>query len=317
MDPSRRVGPVPKGIVAAGGSDVGREREQNEDAYLCDADRGVFVVADGMGGEAAGEVASALAVEVLGRVLTEDNIARWLSREGNLRSLFLEAIRQANDAVIAGWQARRELFGMGSTVVAAVYRHGRAHVCNLGDSRAYLVRQNRWAQLTRDHSIAAELAETGQITPEEARTHRLRNQLTRSLGQKPLEPYFCEAELQPGDRLVLCSDGLWDMLPDHVIAQIAAAYEAPEMAVRELIDLANDAGGYDNISVIVVKALGDAENLASLAAEPITAVELQLPARGDETGQVGTNEQWSFEEDLPRSSRKTEPGPQKQEEEPG
>lgn len=273
------------------------------------------MVADGMGGEAAGEVASRIAVEVLGKVLSEENIEHSLERDGHLRELFLQAIREANDMVIAGWQARRELFGMGSTVVAAVYRAGRAHVCNLGDSRAYLVRGNQWGQLTRDHSIAAELAEAGQMTAEEARTHRLRNQLTRSLGQKPLEPHFAEAELQPGDRLVLCSDGLWDMLPDDAIAQIAEAYEDPQMAVAELIELANEAGGYDNITVIIVKALGDANSFGPRAAEPITASEVEAP------GQAGaqnflTDEGLMLGEDLPGVEGHSERGPDEHQGEP-
>lgn len=314
LDPTRRVGPKPTGIVAAGGTDVGREQEQNEDAYLCDVSRGLFVVADGMGGEAAGEEASRRAIEVLDHTLTKENIEQSLARDGNLRGLLLEAIRRADDRIIAGWQAGKELFGMGSTVVVAVYQGGRAHVCNLGDSRVYLVRGNQWTQLTRDHSIAAELAAVGQITPEEARTHRLRNQLTRSLGQKPLEPHFSEAELEPGDRLVICSDGLWDMLPDEAIAQVAVAYEEPERAVRELIDLANEAGGYDNISVIVVKAVGEVGGEAVAEQESITAVEAQVPEESER--EVITTELPTFDKQRPPDIQEAQPGFHKREEEP-
>lgn len=271
---SVRRGPVPKRIVAAAGTDVGREREQNEDAYLCDVERGLFIVADGMGGQAAGEQASRMAIEILSEMLGASSIDHFLRTPNGLKGLFQEALERANEQIISSWHRRPEWWGMDSTVVMAVYRSGKAYVCNLGDSRAYLVRRGLWVQLTQDHSIAAALAETGQITEEEARTHPMRNQLTRSLGQRPVKPHYEVAEMQPGDRLVLCSDGLWDMLSDDAIAAVVTQQWAPEAAVEELIRLANQAGGYDNITVIVVAAMDDEEEPEAAlrrTREPITA----------------------------------------------
>jgi protein phosphatase len=275
LDFTQRRGPKPAGIIAAGGTDRGRERENNEDGYFCDAERGAFVVADGMGGHAAGEQASRIAVDALTRALLSRFVDEFLGREGTLENLFLEALKMASEELLAAWHENPQWWGMDSTAVMGVYRDGRMYVANLGDSRAYLIRGGRWAQLTRDHSIAAVLAEQGQISPKEARSHDSRNKLTRSLGQTPIEPHYAVAELEAGDRVVFCTDGLWDMLPDDVIAEVVMAYESPEEAVGELINLANEAGGYDNITVIVVKCLGEPGAEVDYGKEPITAVTFE------------------------------------------
>lgn len=239
-------------VDAAGGTDVGRERPSNQDALFCDAGRRLFIVCDGMGGQAAGEQASRIAVEVLSHALTPERIETASSERGGLEQLLHLALQEANDGIVAEAAQHFDWAGMGSTAVIAVFRAGIVHVSNLGDSRAYLVRNGVASLLSRDHSRAARLVEHGQLTPEEARTHPLRNELLASLGAKdPVQPHYVALPLRVGDRLVLCSDGLWDMVADETIAQIAGAHEDPAEAVASLIAEANDAGGFDNIAVVV------------------------------------------------------------------
>jgi len=246
---------------AAGGSDRGRLRENNEDAFLCDPGRGLFTVADGMGGHMSGEQASAVGVHTLGEFLTSERIEQVSRGEGgDMQGLLAEGLQRAHAAVVDLAAEHPDWGRIGSTVVVAILTDGVLHVANLGDSRAYLVRGGELQVLTRDHSIAAALLEQGQLSAEEARDHPLRNQLTGFLGMpKPIAPAYVTAAVQSGDRIVLCSDGLWDMLPDDEIARLALRNADPRDAVEELINAANAAGGLDNITAIVAAVKGWAE----------------------------------------------------------
>lgn len=262
------------GIEAAGLSDIGKERDANEDSYLCDVERRLFVVADGMGGRAAGDEASKAVIAALGGILTSEKIAEAMGgSDGSAVELLRESFRKANEAVLAKAEEHPEWKGMASTVVVALLDGGVLHIANLGDSRAYLVRDGRARLLTKDHSVAAVLYEQGQFTEEEARTHPLRNQLTASLGlPDPEDPAYASVELRSGDRVILCSDGLWDMLSDMEIARLVCSYPDPETAASALIDAANDSGGLDNITAVVAfiqssSPVADVET----AAEALTA----------------------------------------------
>ena len=241
---------------AAGASDQGRNRPNNEDDFLLSPERCLFIVCDGMGGHAAGEVASREAIEALDELLPGERLAEALAGGDETTKGFLrEALQEANDRVVALGQENPSWSGMASTAVIAVLDGSRLHVSNLGDSRAYQVRGDDIRLLTKDHSVAAALMEQGQITPEQVRTHPLRNHLTASLGiPQRAAPAYTSVEVQHGDRIVLCSDGLWDMLSDGEIAQMAAAHRDPHEAAKALISAANAAGGMDNITVIVVIA---------------------------------------------------------------
>jgi protein phosphatase len=255
-------------VVAAGGTDRGRARENNEDDFLCEASRGLFIVADGMGGEVAGGEASRITVDVLGQQLTPERIQDALGPPDGVKQLLQEAVQTANDALVSAGRQRREWAGMGSTVVVGVYAAGVSHLSHLGDSRAYLVRQGRASALTRDHSMAALLVAQGQLRPAEARSHPLRNQLTAALGQEEdLKPDYTATRLQVGDRLVLCSDGLWDLVEEADLARIALAHDDPARIVPELIAAANQAGGLDNITavVLVIRDPHEAEAVAEFA----------------------------------------------------
>ena len=232
-------------------TDVGRVREHNEDSLLVKSrpDRPEWgtlcLVADGMGGHAAGEVASRLAVETAAE--------RYFASAGSARSALVEAVRQANIAVWQAGQAQPGYRGMGTTLVAAAVLDGSAVIANVGDSRAYTVNARAITQVTADHSWVAEQVRLGLLTPQAAETHPYRAVLTRALGTAPdVEVDSFEVSLAPGEAIVLCSDGLTAHVRDEEIQAIVAASPPPE-AASKLVALANARGGTDNITVIVVR----------------------------------------------------------------
>jgi protein phosphatase len=232
-------------------TDVGRRRKHNEDAlatFATEDGATVLVVADGMGGHLAGEVASAIAVEVL---------QRELARPAADPSAALgTAIERANQEI---WnESRRDSAksGMGSTIVAAILLGDRAYLANAGDSPAYLIRDGVTHQITHDHGLVAEQVEAGVISEEDAEHHPFRHILTRCLGadaEVDVELYPPRA-LQSGDILMLCSDGLTEHVRKREIAALAAAPD-PAEAARHLVDVANQRGGHDNITVVVARAV--------------------------------------------------------------
>jgi len=225
----------------AGGTDVGLIRSGNEDSYLVNAP--LFAVADGLGGHQAGEVASLLAVETLLGEAPKRADAKALAR----------AVRSANAAVIEAAQTGRGRTGMGTTITAAMVDGTRIVLAHVGDSRAYLLHLGTLTQITEDHSMVADMVRAGTLTLEESRVHPSRSVITRALGSDPnlLVDAF-EIAAAPGDRLLLCSDGLTGMVDDAEIERILATSPTPQTAVATLIAAANDAGGQDNITAVVV-----------------------------------------------------------------
>ena len=238
-------------------SDPGQVRELNEDYFgtpetmeisldLVERRGRLYAVADGMGGHAAGEVASRQAISTLFKEYYASPSAEIIER-------MKEAIETANAEVHAQASLDRAKAGMGTTLVAAVLEGDDLYVANVGDSRAYLVREKSIEQITRDHSWVNEQVQAGVITEQEAREHLYRNIITRSLGTKPdVDIDFFQRKVQPGDVLVLCCDGLSNEVEDDEIARIVSATD-PQEAAQALIDLANQRGGPDNITTIVVK----------------------------------------------------------------
>jgi PPM family protein phosphatase len=251
-------------------TDVGRKRTVNEDnlGLLVPPEAGLrsqigalFVVADGMGGHAKGEVASALAITTVTQT--------YLSADApSLEDRLATALREANAAIWDEAGRQLEAAGMGTTVVCGVVVGEELLVSNAGDSRAYLVRQRRARQLTRDHSWVGEMVAMGRITPAEARRHKMRNVITRCLGGRAdleVTPYPRE-QLLPGDALVLCTDGLWGVAADQEIALLVSQFP-PQVAADRLVALANERGGPDNITVLVVRLRGDEDDTSTLALE--------------------------------------------------
>ena len=239
-----------KGALTSFGSrtDIGCLRDHNEDSLVVTPP--LFAVAGGMGGHAAGEVASEIAVRVLSELAPEHPDVEALGR----------AIEEANRAVIQAAREGRGRQGMGTTMTAAMLEGERLVIAQVGDSRAYLLHQGKLQQLTRDHSLMADMIEAGQLTPEEARTHPQRSVITRALGSDAhLHPDIYEINVETGDRLLICSDGLSGMIFDDQIENTLRRVQDPQRCASQLVNEAIAAGGHDNVTVIVADVTGYAE----------------------------------------------------------
>lgn len=233
-------------------TDVGIKRQLNEDSVCVKEGQigllpNFFVVADGMGGHKAGDRASKETVEIM-----LDSIVK--SREKEPKKILLKAVEMANLKVFREARDSDELEGMGTTVVAATIENGKLIAMNVGDSRLYLISRDEIRQVTIDHSLVEELVRKGVITRDRARNHPKKNIITRAVGvSATVEPDFFEVELKAGDVILMCSDGLSNMLEDEELRRIASCEGTLEEKARLLVDKANGNGGKDNISVILVE----------------------------------------------------------------
>ena len=236
---------------AFGLSDVGLRREGNEDDFLVEPVLGLFAVADGLGGHAAGEVASRLAVEALRSAFGPGGPAE----SAPVPSERLErAVHEANRRICEEVQGRAERRGMGTTLVAMLVDRERALISHVGDSRAYLWRDGELRRLTSDHSWVNEQVKLGLLSDETAQRHPMRNIVTRALGSRSeVDVETRDEAVRPGDVFLLCSDGLNTMLDDAEIAEALAAHADPAEACRNLVQRANARGGEDNTTVVVVR----------------------------------------------------------------
>jgi PPM family protein phosphatase len=249
-------------IEARGITDVGRRRNHNEDALLVDEQLGLFIVADGMGGHAGGGTASRLAVETIqatvrhAREAEPEAFAARSERvdESPVPDVLREAVEEACAVIYRTAQGDPELAGMGTTVTAALVDGHVAYVAHVGDSRCYLVRDGRIYQVSEDHSLVNEQLKAGAISPDEAKHSRFKNIITRSVGfEQQVQVDLMGLELEPGDAIVICCDGLSNLVDDPEILSIVGE-STIDLAPERLVALANDRGGDDNISVIVVRA---------------------------------------------------------------
>jgi PPM family protein phosphatase len=286
-------------LIAADKTDVGKQREQNEDCPYKRiesseaGDRGLFIVADGMGGYQAGEVASRIAVDTISKAL--DSFFKPLSEQPTIKlsvsqevdddativinrvkaedeekfktrklpetpiSKSIEeqlknAIQQANRAIVNYGEHHTSSRGLGSTVTTALIENDQAYVANVGDSRTYLLRNGKLSPLTKDHSLVAKLVEAKQIEPEDIYSHPQRNLIYRSLGagHKNIDVDVFHETLQPNDTLLLCSDGLWEMVRHDDLLKVLSEQISPQTICDKLVALANENGGEDNITAVVV-----------------------------------------------------------------
>lgn len=239
-------------FAVAAGTDVGRVRKGNEDNFFADANdyRGVFIVADGMGGHAAGEVASEMAVRI---VSTDLETLNDLESADALEKVAL-SLRHANRAVFERSAAEREKTGMGSTASVLVLADERFIIGHLGDSRIYRLRAGELSQLTHDHSVVQEQIDVGMLTQDEAKRHKQSNVITRCVGMGwDVEPDIYDGEVRQGDTFLLASDGLTGMIDDVRLQQLLSSRVPPARIVDALIAEANARGGVDNITVVVVR----------------------------------------------------------------
>lgn len=237
-------------FICAARTDVGIVRSGNEDNYLMLADRGVFIVADGMGGHAAGEVASEMAVRIISKELGS---LRGMSDEG-VGERIRVSIRAANEAIFDRTLSEHDKRGMGTTVTVLTLLPRRYLIGQVGDSRAYLLRDGRFLQVTKDHSYVQEQVDAGLLTAEQARVHPYSNVITRCVGaSNDVMPDLYFGSLREGDVLLLASDGLTGMLEDEQLLKILTSDGGPQGWVDRMITEANRRGGLDNITAIIVK----------------------------------------------------------------
>jgi len=240
-------------FTCAARTDVGIVRSGNEDNYLMLSDRGIFIVADGMGGHAAGEVASEMAVRIISRELgslrgqTDEQVGERLR----------QSIRAANEAIFGRTLAEHDKRGMGTTVTVLTLLPNRYLIGQVGDSRAYLLRDGHLLQLTKDHSYVQEQVDAGLLTPDQARVHPYSNVITRCVGAgMDVTPDIYFGNLQNGDLVLLASDGLTGMLEDEQLLKILQSEGGPQKWVDRMISEANRRGGLDNITAIIVRIEG-------------------------------------------------------------
>jgi protein phosphatase len=233
------------GLIACGNTDRGLRRSINEDAFFMEDSTGLFAVADGMGGHEAGEVASNMALDTINEYLWEE------SNPGSEE--LLSAISAANTEVYNTAQENPSKKGMGTTVVVALINGRKMDIAHVGDSRAYLIRDGFIERLTEDHSLVAEQVRDGLITEEEAERSPVRNIITRAIGIGPeVEADHRRFELKSGDRVLICSDGLYNMVCDEDILSEVLSEQEPGRACESLIEMANGNGGKDNITIVMV-----------------------------------------------------------------
>ena len=263
-------------------TDVGRARDRNEDSFYGGAH--VFAVADGLGGHNAGDVASKIAIEPIKELDRKiDDIPA-----DRVPDSLTDTVLEANRAVYRKAQADAKVRGMGTTLTAVAIADGAAHLAHVGDSRCYLLRGGAMNQLSNDHTLVARMVQEGKLTPEEAEVHPQRSILTRALGAEPeVDVDSLHIDLQKGDRLLLCSDGLSSVIGEELIRQVLSTTDELDDGCQRLIDEANAHGGPDNITVIVVEvttATGKTRAPVILPPEPAAAPaakpERRLPVRG-------------------------------------
>jgi serine/threonine protein phosphatase PrpC len=243
-------------LFFTGQTDVGLLRSVNQDAYYIDLDGRFFIVADGMGGHAGGQEASRIATQTIQSYLQD----HWHSAE-NSQVLLEEAFLAANQAILQDQRYHPERSDMGTTAVVVIFREEQPWCAHVGDSRLYRLRGAKLEQITEDHTLVARLMKYGEITPDQAKVHPLRHVLAQCLGREDLQEIDTQHfQVQSGDRLLLCSDGLTEELSDQLIASHLKSIRACEKAATALINAAKDRGGRDNITVVIVAIDGLTRN---------------------------------------------------------
>ena len=234
-------------------SNTGAVREKNEDACFVIPGHNVYIVADGVGGNNAGEVASRTVVQGIAEYVREVPLDECGTDE-EICSYFIDCLAKVNEEVVTLGQNHREHRGMATTVVTAYIRDGKAYIMHVGDSRAYLFRDGELTQLTEDHTYVNELLKSGAITCEEAEAHSQKHYITRAIGADIfVKSDFYRVPIKPGDILMLCSDGLHGEVEEQKLIEILNEEENMPQACTKLVDAAIEGGGRDNITVVLVK----------------------------------------------------------------
>jgi len=239
--------------ACAGGSDAGRVRTTNEDSFAVHPERRLFIVADGMGGHNAGEMASLAAVKIIGDYFSPSLLDSLRGNGAEIRHALVKSFTLANETVIALGKEKAEWHGMGCTLVVAYLDDTDLHLCHVGDTRCYVCAGGTIRQLTTDHTALAEMPHMATANGDGRETVLSRHVVTRVIGYPfPEPPDYSVTPLRAGERILLCSDGLWSMVDDEAIHRVMGDAQTPATAVEQLITMANSAGGPDNITGIAI-----------------------------------------------------------------
>jgi len=240
-------------INTSGSTDVGKIRDNNEDYFLVLQEKNLFIVSDGMGGQNAGEVASYNATKAVDKYFTEKRLEKMKGRPDLIKKALIYSIQYAHKVVLKLQNENPEFKGMGCTIIVAYIEENTLHLCHIGDTRGYLLNKDGLNLLTRDHSQVMELVKQGSMTLEEAKNSSLKNQLRQAIGAPmTISPEYNSFELEPGDKILLCSDGLWDTVSEKDIENILFFPKPVKEICTDLIRKANMEGGHDNITVLVI-----------------------------------------------------------------
>jgi len=243
-----------KRFFSAGKTDTGRVRTNNEDAFYIMANKPLFLVADGMGGHNGGEIASRLAIDAMASYLTPRLLRRMRDNNTAIRHSLITAFHRANAAVIDMAASDETLSGMGCALLACLIDKNMLHTCHVGDARCYVATKNKFIQITRDHVfIQKEIRKANSRAKNKSVKAGQRSMLTRAIGFPFTEDPECHSRpLSAGDRILLCSDGLWNMVQDNKIKKVLRKAETPQIGVDSLVHMANEAGGHDNITAVAI-----------------------------------------------------------------
>lgn len=235
-------------------TDVGKARSVNEDYFIVNNDKSLYIVADGMGGHNAGDVASKNATEMADAYITQERIDRVRGNIRQTRDMIIHSLIHAHESILKMADESAQLTGMGCTIVEALILGNNLHLCHVGDARAYLSNENGITLLTRDHSHVMDLVAKGKLTLEEARVSPLKNKLNQAIGaSRDIKPEYKHCFLKDGDKVLLCSDGLWDLMSDYQMYTVLRQDKPVKKLCEILIKMANDAGGHDNITAVIIQ----------------------------------------------------------------
>jgi protein phosphatase len=236
-----------------GATDVGKERTDNEDYFRIVPEKSLYIVADGMGGHNAGDIASLNASQMVDTYFTSRVLSEIKDDDEKIHKAIVQSLLNAHRGILRMAKSKNNYEGMGCTLVLAFIWGNRLHLGHVGDARAYLCNDSGIELLTIDHSFVMELVKKGKMTMEEARLSPLKNRLNQAIGASvDIKPSYRNHFLENGDRILLCSDGLWDMLTDEQLHQTVMQKTSPQKICETLVGMANNAGGHDNITAVVI-----------------------------------------------------------------
>ena len=244
-------------FVWGAATDKGKVRAENEDSFHVEPEIGLFIVSDGMGGQLGGSLASKIVTDDL-PVMIETGLDKLRSfNQHSIRRLFKKAVIEQSKQLLLEGHSESGYKDMGATLVMVMFFEERIYIANLGDSRIYRFRNNKLLQISKDHSVVAELVRNGMIDSSEAETHEAQGQITRYIGMEtPERPFIRTFLIKKSDRFLLCTDGLTDLVSDSAIAEVLTNDTVPNKACKTLIEKANNLGGHDNITAVVVDWIG-------------------------------------------------------------